>query len=808
MKLTTRGVFGGIGMLCALALAEAAGCSAESPAGSASAESAEPVGQAAEAVSAACAHELTCSGGPLANGTTSSGGCIPASGNANGYCVHEVCADSAHAYCCTSTWDNGCAQFAATFTKAAGFTYNDCPTPTQNPVAACTSGCTPKTCSTALATCGSVSDGCGGTLNCGVCPSGQTCTNNMCGAGTTSGPVTCAHDLTCTDVALVKGCDSGSNMAGCVTAICGYSGTTHCCTSFGSAATWDAACVAELHYHTQCKIPNPPASPQACGTGSSSGPALCMAANANCGTIPDGNGGTVNCGTCTAPQTCGGGGTANQCGCTTQTCPAGNPGDTCGTIPNGCGGALNCGCAAGDTCSATSSGTCQSVCVPLACGSGGVGSACGTVSNGCGGTLTCSCPAGETCTNGTCQAGSGCTPTTCAAQGKNCGAIADGCGGTLSCGSCAVNAACTNNVCVTQTCTPNTCPTNSCGTIADGCGGTLNCGTCPSGETCSPSNVCQPAMGTITLPSPTLPPVKMATLTFGMIGDTRPSSSTTGEYPQSVKNIIAAAFAGMQAQKLPFAVGTGDYAYSSTSAGSALPQYMDYMAARKTFAGTFLPTMGNHECNGFTDSNCPVGSFTGMTTDYVNTIVTPSTGQSNPYLSALYEATDGSWSAKFIFVAANAWNSTQQTWLQATLAVPTTYTFVIRHEPANANTAPGTTPSETLLASAFKGGTLTLSITGHTHLVQLPGGTQPYGDSFGSTEAYEIIVGVGGAPLDAGSYYGFGVATRRASDGAIVTQMYESANSSGTAIVPNVADTKFRFAVNANGTSNTSTTLP
>jgi hypothetical protein len=71
-----------------------------------------------------------------------------------------------------------------------------------------------------------------------------------------------------------------------------------------------------------------------------------------------------------------------------------------------------------------------------------------------------------------------------------------------------------------------------------------------------------------------------------------------------------------------------------------------------------------------------------------------------------------------------------------------------------------------------------------------------------------MIVGVGGAPLDAGSYYGYGVATRRASDGAIVVQMYESANSSASQIVPNVADTKFRFSVNANGAPNASTTLP
>jgi hypothetical protein len=218
--------------------------------------------------------------------------------------------------------------------------------------------------------------------------------------------------------------------------------------------------------------------------------------------------------------------------------------------------------------------------------------------------------------------------------------------------------------------------------------------------------------------------------------------------------------------------------------------------------------MGNHECNGFTNSNCPIGSFTGMTQDYINTIVTPSTGQSSPYFSALYVANDGSWSAKYVFVAANAWNSTQQSWLQSTLGVATTYTFVIRHEPSNDTRAPGTTPSENLMSSAFAAGTLTLSITGHTHLVQLPGGTQPYGDQFGATLAYEMIIGNGGAPLDAGSYYGYAVATRRASDGAIVIQMYKSADTSGNPITPNVPDSLFRFAVNANGTSNANTNLP
>jgi hypothetical protein len=294
-----------------------------------------------------------------------------------------------------------------------------------------------------------------------------------------------------------------------------------------------------------------------------------------------------------------------------------------------------------------------------------------------------------------------------------------------------------------------------------------------------------------------------------MVGDTRPSSSTTSSYPQNVKNIVTSIFGGLQAQgNVPFVVASGDYAFSSTAAGSALPQYTDYMTARKQFSGTYLPTMGNHECNGFTASNCPIGSFTGMTQDYINTIVTPSTGQSSPYFSALYVANDGSWTAKYVFVAANAWDTTQETWLQNTLAVDTTYTFVIRHEPSNDTRAPGTSPSESLYASSFSAGHLTLSITGHTHLVQLPNGTQPYGDSFGATKAYEIIVGNGGAPLDAGTTYGYATATRRASDGAIVIQMWESANSSGNPITPNVKDTNFLFAVNPNGSPNSNTSLP
>jgi len=55
-----------------------------------------------------------------------------------------------------------------------------------------TVACTPQSCASQAKNCGSVSDGCGGTLNCGVCSAGQSCGGggiaNLCG-GSTTGPI-------------------------------------------------------------------------------------------------------------------------------------------------------------------------------------------------------------------------------------------------------------------------------------------------------------------------------------------------------------------------------------------------------------------------------------------------------------------------------------------------------------------------------------------------------------------------------------------------------------------------------------------
>jgi hypothetical protein len=142
-----------------------------------------------------------------------------------------------------------------------------------------------------------------------------------------------------------------------------------------------------------------------------------------CGQTSDNCGGVLSCPGCTAPQTCGGGGKANVCGCTPTTCTA--QGKNCGSIPDGCGGTLDCG-------------TCTS---PETCAGAGTANVCG------------------------------CTPTTCTALDKNCGAVANGCGSNLNCGTCTGYDTCggggTTNVCG---CTPK-CVGLCCGGD-NGCGGT------------------------------------------------------------------------------------------------------------------------------------------------------------------------------------------------------------------------------------------------------------------------------------------------------------------------------------------------
>jgi hypothetical protein len=248
-------------------------------------------------------------------------------------------------------------------------------------------------------------------------------------------------------------------------------------------------------------------------------------------------------------------------------------------------------------------------------------------------------------------------------------------------------------------------------------------------------------------------------LSFAIVGDTRPVNyNATTSYPTAV---ITKIWQDVEAvnPRPPFAIGTGDYQYSSTFGNVAGTQMDIYMGARANYSGLFFPAMGNHECTGATASNCGNGNPNGITANYtafMDKMLGP-IQKTTPYYEIDVNSTKaGAWTAKFVFVAANAWTADQSTWLDAALAKSTTYTFVIRHERSDTTDAPGVAPSSAIIAKY----PVTMVIVGHTHTYSHYANTK------------EIIVGNGGAPLSGNVNYGYVITTQR-QDGAIDFHAYD-----------------------------------
>jgi hypothetical protein len=411
--------------------------------------------------------------------------------------------------------------------------------------------CIKKTCADLGATCGTQGDGCGGTLNCGSCPSPQFCGGNganKCGLGGTDGGTTCVAK-TCTDLGATcgiqgDGCGGSLNCGNCAAPMyCGGAGANHCglgaadggstcvprtCAQAGAmCGTQSDGCGGTLNCGS-CTLPAfcGGAGPNQCGQGGTDGGSLCVPRTCadlgvQCGDQGDGCGGQLDCGGCTPPTYCGGGG-ANRCGqggadggtaCVPRTCA--QLGATCGTQGDGCGATLNCGsCTSPQFCGGAGPNKCGlgasdggSTCVPRTCAQ--LNANCGTQGDGCGSQLNCgSCSAPQFCGGGGANrcglggndGGSACVPKTCAELGATCGDQGNGCGGTINCGSCTGPAFCGGNgpnkcglggVDGGALCVPKTCADLgfNCGPAGNGCGGTIaSCGTCSGQDICGAVN--------------------------------------------------------------------------------------------------------------------------------------------------------------------------------------------------------------------------------------------------------------------------------------------------------------------------------
>jgi hypothetical protein len=400
-------------------------------------------------------------------------------------------------------------------------------------------------------------------------------------------------------------------------------------------------------------------------------------------------------------------------------------------------------------------------------------------------------------TGGSCATGRTCMPETsfsgqqvdvCVADDNACGVPAGPTGGGDSGTTPPPSNTCGTLVGPTVTSTCNSCSSSSSTCQANGCYGgwwcntaSSKCETAPSSCTTSggadsgsapPANDGGPITGTIGLNGGT-----ESSLYFGIMGDTRPANEDdTSTYPSAIGTKI---YQDLQAMnpKPPFVITTGDYMFASTSGGQAAPQMALYLQCQANYTGTVFEAMGNHECTGATASNCGSGNTDGLTDNYdtfMSQMMAP-LGNSTPYYQVNVAASDNSWTAKFVFIAGNAWSSAQATWLDNALSQTTTYTFVVRHEPTEANTAPGVTPSQAIMANH----PYTLAITGHTHTYEKSGTKQ-------------VVIGNGGAPLTGSGNYGYGIAQQLAS-GAIQFDMYDYST--------NQPDTSFRFAVNPDGSA-------
>jgi hypothetical protein len=286
------------------------------------------------------------------------------------------------------------------------------------------------------------------------------------------------------------------------------------------------------------------------------------------------------------------------------------------------------------------------------------------------------------------------------------------------------------------------------------------------------------------------------------VGDTRPASEDDPSgYPTSIINPI---FQDLQAQspRPVLAVGTGDYQFSSVSSTSdANEQLQTYMSARAAFSGAFFPAMGNHECGVAsgcsTSDNCNCVSGQGGTSSanlnaFLSEMLQP-IGQTKPYYSINVNATDNSWTAKFVMTAANAWDSTQQSWLQGVMAQKTTYTFVVRHEPTDtavSDVPPGVAGVDAVLTA----NPYTLLLVGHTHnyghyTTYFPGTLACGSNCPPASKA--VVIGNGGAPITGSSTYGYVIFAQRC-DGAIVVDEYN--------YMTNATDSYFHFVVTSDGT--------
>jgi hypothetical protein len=220
-------------------------------------------------------------------------------------------------------------------------------------------------------------------------------------------------------------------------------------------ATFDASVMADVSPFDALKPEVAPA--ESAADVKSCQPKSCQDLGYDCGANSDGCGQALQCGSCVAPLFCGGGG-FSKCGgaapvrvdasspCVPRTCK--DMGFNCGGNSDGCAGLVDCGsCSAPDFCGGGGFSVCGhltlldggvAACIPRTCAQSMI--LCGPAGDGCGGVIDCGTGFNlpEPCGSGPPPPNSvpSCTPQSCQQQNIACGFAGDGCGKPIDCGPC------------------------------------------------------------------------------------------------------------------------------------------------------------------------------------------------------------------------------------------------------------------------------------------------------------------------------------------------------------------------------------
>jgi hypothetical protein len=283
-----------------------------------------------------------CSAGYLRRCTAGSDGCLSWSAPtrcSDGFCADatscgscadecsavglDVCSDGVLTTCVADA--NGCLSWSAGTNCPSGFCANG------QSCGVCNNECSPAgatSCSWGeLYTCIEDTNGCTSwsapvTCSEGFCRDATACgsCNDTC---STSGARECVSGSVRTCTSDANGCLAWSTWSACSDGFCANATTCgtcyHQCTTVGATECFSGqlrTCVADANGCRSWSSYVPCtsgfcANATTCGTCT---PTTCAAEGKNCGTIADGCGGTLACGSCDEFSECGGGGVANVCG--------------------------------------------------------------------------------------------------------------------------------------------------------------------------------------------------------------------------------------------------------------------------------------------------------------------------------------------------------------------------------------------------------------------------------------------------------------------------------------------------------------